>query len=279
MMTEGAGAAAPLQISVLIPSRGRPEGLARTIGVMRAKESGANTVRYVVGCDLDDPETIKASMGLWQEGFPALPVVAPRGPSLGALANRLAAKHPADVYVSMGDDIVVLTDGWDAAIAEAWRAQPDGIWWWCAKNGATCAIVSEKWHAAAGRLYTDYFPFWYDDMWLIELQRYATGRVGDRIDIWVADGGPGTHRMRDLAFWDDFFWSRRDERKADAARIAARLGWPAPKIDGLDLDKNPVFDAAALEAKQGDRLPPTPEYLAAYTRAKALMDHHQEEAA
>ena len=59
MMTEGAGAAAPLQISVLIPSRGRPEGLARTIGVMRAKESGANTVRYVVGCDLDDPETIE----------------------------------------------------------------------------------------------------------------------------------------------------------------------------------------------------------------------------
>lgn len=262
-----------LKISVLIPSRGRPAGLMRTIGTMRAKESGDNTARYIVGCDLDDPETISASMDMWKAGLSVVPVVAPRGPSLGAIANRLAEKHPADVYVSMGDDIEVLTEGWDAKIAEAWREQPDGLWWWCAANGATLAIMSEKWRAASGRIYTDYFPFWYDDIWLIEVQRYATGRVGDRLDIWVADKGVGTsHRMRDLAFWDEFFWSRRDERKEEARRIAERLGWrPVADLDGLDLEPNPEFDAASLEAKQGDRKPPTPEYLAAFNRAKALM--------
>lgn len=269
-----------IQISVLIPSRGRPAGLMRTIETMRGKESGANTVRYIVGCDLDDPETISAAMDLWNAGHPVMPVVAPRGPSLGALANRLAAKHPADVYVSMGDDIEVLTEGWDATIAEAWHKQPDGLWWWCAANGATLAIVSDKWHAAAERLYTDYFPYWYDDMHLIEVQRYAMGRVCDRIDIWVADKGTGSHRMRDLAFWDDFFWSRREERKAEASRIAERLGWPLiASLEGLDLEKNPAFDPVALEAKQGEKAPPTPEYMAAFERAKTLMGQQQKEAA
>lgn len=268
----------PVSFSVLIPSRGRPAGLSRTIGLMRDKESGANTVRYIVGCDLDDPETISASMDLWKQGLPVMPVVGPRSPSLGGMANRMAEKHPADAYVMMGDDIEVLTDGWDEKIADAWRAQPDGLWWWCAENGATLAIISEKWRAAAGRLYTDYFPFWYDDIWLVEVQRYATGRVGDRLDVWVADKGRGTsHRMRDVRFWDDFFWSRRDERKAEARRIVERLGWPVPEdVDALDLQKNPDFDADALEAKQGDKRPPTPEYLKALSRAQALM---QKEAA
>jgi len=269
----------PITMSVLIPSRGRPEGLARTIGTMRSKESGANTVRYIVGCDLDDPETISMSMDLWKQGWPVLPVVGPRGKSLGDLANKLATKHPADVYVSMGDDIEVLTDKWDATIAEAWQAQPDGLWWWCCKNGATLAIVSDKWHAAAGRLYTDYFPFWYDDVWLIEVQRYATGRVGDRIDIWVADKGVASHRMRDLGFWDDFFWSRRDERKAEAARIAQTLGWPpVADPDDLSLSRNPEFVPADIEAQQGDPRPATAEYLAAYNRAKMLMGDQQQAA-
>jgi len=271
----------PVTISVLIPSRGRPDGLTRTIGTMHGKESGANTVRYIVGADLDDPQTISAAMDLWRSGLPVMPVVGPRGPSLGALANRLAKKHPADVYVSMGDDIEVLTEGWDEKIADAWRAQDDGLWWWCCSNGATLAIISEKWHAAAERIYTNYFPFWYDDMWLIEVQRYATGRVGDRLDIWVADKGTGSsHRMRDLAFWDEFFWSRREERKAEGLKIADRLGWPlVASLDGLDLEKNPAFDPAALEAQQGDRAPPDAQYLTALYRAKSLMGQHQQEAA
>lgn len=270
----------PVTISVLIPSRGRPERLVGMIRAMRAKESGENAARYVIGADLDDPRTISASFDLYKEGLPVAPVVQPRRPSLGAIANHLAEKAPADVYVSMGDDIEVLTDGWDAKIAEAWRAQPDGVWWWCCANGATLAIVSEKWRAAAGRLYTDYFPFWYDDMWLIEVQRYATGRVGDRLDIWVADKGPGTHRMRDLKEWDDFFWSRREERKAEAARTREGLGWPTPAtLDGLDLEPNPAFDPAALEAQQGDQAPPTPEYEAALARARALMGNQQQKEA
>jgi hypothetical protein len=84
--------------------------------------------------------------------------------------------------------------------------------------------------------------------------------------------------MRDLQFWDDFFWSRRDERREAARLIAARLGWPpVQNLDAFDVVKNARFDAADLEARQGDRSTPTPEYVAALARARAMMQ--QKEAA
>jgi len=262
----------PVKISVLIPSRGRPERLAKMIGQMHRRESGKNKVQYVVGADIDDPQTISAAMEMYRGGLPVLPSVAPRQPSLGVLANILAAKAPADVYTAMADDTMVFTTAWDAKIANAWRLNPAGVWWWSCLSEATCAIVSEKWRAASGRLFTDYFPFWYDDMWLIEVQRYATGRVGDRLDVWFKDEAPATTRMRDVAFWDDFFWSRRDERKAEAARIVKALGLPpVADMDAFSLEKNPDFDPAALEARQGEQKPPDAQYTNALHRARALM--------
>jgi hypothetical protein len=262
----------PVKIAVLIPSRGRPERLARMIGATHRKESGSNTVCYIVGSDLDDPETTKAAMDMRLAGLPVVPAVAPRPASLSHIVNRLAEKYPADVYVPLGDDTIVLTEGWDAVIADAWREKPDGLWWWCCDNGATGAIVSEKWRAAAEGIFSEYFPFWYTDVWLIEVQRYAEGRVCDRLDIWFKDEAPGTHQMRDLKFWDDFFWNRREERKAEGSKIAERLGWPlVASLDGLDLEKNPDFCADFTEAQRGEQSPPTPQYLAALERARTLM--------
>ena len=267
-----------MKITVCIPSRGRPLGLALSIVAMDQKASGENDVRYVIGCDADDDATISASLELWKCGLPIVVRVAPRPASLGGLVNRLALKAPADVYCSLGDDVRVLTDGWDTRIAEAWQADPAGIWWWCAQNDSTFAIVSERWRAAAGRIFTDYFPYWYDDLWLVELQRYVTGKRGDRLDIWLQDRARGTHRMRDLAFWDRFFWSRRDERRAHAREIAERLGLPTVvAMDWLDIAPNQNFAPDEIEAKEGDRSPPTPEYLGALVRAQAMMQ--QKEAA
>lgn len=264
---------APVRISVLIPSRGRPLQLVMAIVAMDQKASGDNDVRYVIGCDADDEATIAMSLELWQTGLPIVHRIAPRPSSLGGLVNKLAEKCPADVYCSLGDDVRVLTEGWDKVIAETWRKQPDGVWWWCATNDSTFAIVSEKWRAAAGRIFTDYFPCWWDDLWLIEVQRYVLGGKGDRLPIWLQDRARGTHNMRDLGEWELFFWSRRDERKAQARVITERLGLPpVASLEGLDMNRNPDFDAAAIEAKDGDKSPPPPEYVAAFTRMKAMME-------
>lgn len=269
----------PVNISVLIPSRGRPERLATFVQAVAAKASGKHTLRYAIGCDADDGDTIAMALALRASGLPVFPYVGTRPPSLGGLVNKLAERVPGDVYCTLGDDGVVKTDGWDDAVAQAWRAKPDGVWWWRCTNNAAFPVVSEKWRAAAGRLFTDYFPFWYDDVWLIEVWRYATGSLHCLpIEAWLDDRASGTHRMRDLQFWDDFFWSRRYERREAARLIAARLGWPSvPDFDALDVMKNTNFNADDLEVRQGDRNPPTPEYLGALSRARALMQ--QKEAA
>lgn len=273
-----------MKISVLLPSRGRPESLAATVIAISDKHSGANDVRYVIGCDADDSPTIEMALAMRQSGLPVVPHVASRQPTLGGLDNLLAARCPADVYCVIGDDFHILTPEWDRIVADAWIAKPDGVWWWSGSNtrndDATAPIISEKWRAAAGRIFTEYFPFWWDDLWLVEVLRYATGKIGaERLDIWLHDRASTTHRMRDSLFWHDFFWSRRDERKEEARMIAERLCWPrVASLDGLDIGKNPDFDPADIEAKQGERGPPTPEYLCALAHAKALMSQQKEAA-
>jgi glycosyltransferase involved in cell wall biosynthesis len=262
----------PVRISVLIPTRGRIAGLVYSIRSLAERASGNQEIRYVVGIDADDAQTVGMALALRGEGHNVVPCVVDRQPTLGGLVNILAERCPGDVYLSWGDDFRALTDGWDDIVAETWRAKDDHIWWWRSEPQVTLAIISEKWRQAAGRLYTEYFPFWYDDLWLIEVLHYATGETKcTPMEAWIKDRARATHRMRDCQFWDDFFWSKREERKAEAARIAEKLGWP--KVEWrpeLDVTRNSEFNPDELEARQGDQNPVTPEYLIALNRAKAL---------
>lgn len=263
-----------MRISVLIPSRGRPEMLQEAVASLHDKASGKNEITYVIGADSDDLDTVMAAHFLRCAGIAAKTDVAERFPSLGGRVNALSLAAPADVYCSLCDDVLCLTKDWDEVIATQWRSEPDGVWWWVTQNDATFAIVSEKWRAAAGRIFTDLFPFWHDDGWLLQLWLYAKGKPGQMLDIKLQDRAPATHRMRDMAFWSAFYWSLADERKAEANRIRDALGWPAVEHDPkLDMRRRKDADEwlARVEDRRGDKAPPTPEYLAALERAKALM--------
>lgn len=265
-----------MRISVLIPSRGRPVGLYDAVKSMTWRTSGEHDVRYVIGCDADDEPTREMAMAMWGEGMPVVPHIAARQPSLGGLVNMLALKCPADVYCSLADDVYIATNGWDKEIAEAWQAKPDGVWWWLTQNDATYAIVSEKWRAAAGRIFTDYFTFWFDDGWLLQVWLYASGMPGQMLKIHLEDRPRKTHRMRDTTIWNDFYWSPRcqRERMAEALRIRKALGWPDVEHDPA-LDMKLRADAnewlAKVEDRRGDKDPPTPEYLAALGRIQDMM--------
>ena len=273
-----------MRISVLMPSRNRPQMMQEAICSLHEKASGENEITYMVGCDADDLDTAGAAFVLKANGLPVRWRVAPRGPSLGGLVNRLSEQAPADVYCSLCDDVVCLTQGWDERIAEAWRANPAGVWWWVTQNDATFAIVAEKWRAAAGRIFTDYFPFWFDDGWLLQLWLYASGVPGDMLNIKLHDRAPPTHRMRDALEWVDFYWSpaMQAERMSEALRIRKALGWPDVQHDP-SLDMKLRDDArewmTKVQEARGDKSPPTPEYLAALERMRALRAEQQKEAA
>jgi len=240
---------------------------------LRARESGRNAVSYLIGCDSDDPKTIEAAYALSLRS-PIAPIVITRQPSLGGIVNHLSAQIDADVYCSLCDDIECLDQDWDECIRVNWERFPIGVWWWGCPTDTTFAIVSKAWKEAAGYIFTDFFPFWFDDMWLWEQWKLTTARMPAVIEAKVKDCGPATHRMRDIKLWCDFFLHMRGHRIEEARRIAGLLGFtPAPNPEQQFLTENETVDVSAIEAKQGDRDPPTPEYLAALGRVQAMMRH------
>jgi hypothetical protein len=248
------------------------------VQTMHRMASGKHQITYAIGCDADDPQTVAACYVL-ALGTPQISIYCmERIGSLGEVANRLAAKHPADVYCSLCDDVEILTPGWDEVIAKKLAARPDGVWWWEMPKGrqiATYAVVSDRWYRAAGYIFTDYFPFWWDDVWLLQLWNMASGENGAGVGAFLSDIAIATHRLRDLHFWTKFYTSKRPERIAEAARIAKALGWPERQVNGACLgDVRPAFwgEAADVERRQGDKSPPTPEYIRAKARAEAMME-------
>jgi hypothetical protein len=259
-----------MKIVVLIPSRTAPFKLQDTLHAARSLESGRHDVRYVVGVDHDDPNTLAMCTMLTLQSRQYRYRVFKRMSSLGHMSNIMAAENPADCYCSLGNDTVPVTPGWDEAVHKAWSARPDGVFWW---HGCECPIVSHKWMKAAGYLYTDFFPFWWDDNWLIQLWAMASDGPQLFIDGRLEDKPLATLRMRDLRFWTEFYGHMKPYRQKEAARIATALGWP---VGSLEDDTGDVKDhfwkvIEDVERAQGDKEPPTEAYRIAKERAERLM--------
>lgn len=239
-----------MKISVLIPSRGRTLSLARVVRTLRALESGKHEIVYVIGCDHDDPLT-----ALTAECLDAKPFIMQRKDSLGAMVSAMAEAHPADAYCSFADDVQMKSKWWDEYIRDACEQVPGGVFWWQSQNGAAYAIVTEAWRKAAGYIFTGYFPYWFDDCWLIQLWMYASGQYLIKLEAHVHDHATKTHRMADYDKWHRFYWSRDAERMEEGARIAKALGWPV------------VEDPESMRLEEGTGI--TPEQERAWTAGNA----------
>lgn len=195
--------------------------LGRVVETLRRLASGKNEIVYVIGCDHDDPLT-----ALMAATIEARPFIMARKDSLGAMVNAMAEAEPADAYCSYADDVEMKSLWWDEYVRDACDQMPGGVWFWQSQNGAAYAVVSEAWRKAAGRIFTNYFPFWFDDCWLIQVWMYASGKDLFKLEASVHDHANKTHRMAEYQKWHDFFWEKDAERLEEGARIAKALGWP-----------------------------------------------------
>lgn len=106
----------PADLWVLVPSRGRPAGVAR-LAAACAETCQADT-RLHFGFDLDDPclEANVAAAGGHRY------VIGPRQ-GLAAWTNYLASRHvkrgDAAALASVGDDMLPVTAGWDRRLLDA----------------------------------------------------------------------------------------------------------------------------------------------------------------
>jgi hypothetical protein len=281
-----------MKLTVIIPSRGRATKLVGAIHALSSLESGDNEVTYGVVCDKDDEETC-ATVKILQGRFRLAYLIQDRAPSLGGMVNKMAEYMPADVYLSLTDDALCMTKDWDKFISDAATENPNGVWWWESADPdkpMLLAIVSENWRRAAGRIFTDYFPFWYDDIWLLTLWILAAEAPMLTLPIKILDCPAHTHRMRDLRFWHNFYLKTQPLRVKAAKDIAAKLGFEQSTkfgelmgVKGLSITKQlserlsatpPEFESKMeeIEQSQGETSKePTPEYVAAKQRAETLL--------
>lgn len=111
-------------MAVIVPSRGRPENIAR---LLKALGDTKADVDLIVGVDQDDPK-IDDYYAL-VNGADFTLVVSPErrrfGPTLNALALRFADEY--DYLAWMGDDHLPVTEGWDKRYREELDRMGAGI--------------------------------------------------------------------------------------------------------------------------------------------------------
>jgi hypothetical protein len=125
-------------ISILIPTRGRREGLLRAIRSARQTASDPRNLEFVCYLDQDDAETYK--------DFEEPGVIFIIGPRivLSNMWNKCAEIARSDGLMQGNDDIVFRTNGWDSMVSSEFAKFPDGIVMVHGNDGSGSATNSGK---------------------------------------------------------------------------------------------------------------------------------------
>ena len=124
----------PWQLSVLVPSRGRPGSIQRLWDAIGQTAERPEWIRLMVRLDDDDPMAdnypLRTMDRIWYSKGPRVRLAG----SWNELA-RVAREHGATHLALWGDDNIPLTQGWDRVLIErlrrdgpGWAYGCDGIW-------------------------------------------------------------------------------------------------------------------------------------------------------
>lgn len=285
-----------MHIAVIVPSRGRALSLKAVLVALHSLASEQHKISYTILADKDDADTYYHAEEVRPviEGTEAHPtgntltVIVDDNRLINVRENEIARILRADAYLPWADDIFPMAQRWDEMIghviekmnlpAFSWQEAND-------PNNHTAIVISKQWYEATGRLFPEYFPFWFSDTWMKEVFQFA---FGSQMPIFrdLAFGGKRgkTGNMRDLGFWFRVFAETREERLEDARKITKAMGLSMPdpaeaialfeKGDQLQLRKVPQFELAFGAGNK----PPTQYYLEAKARAEQAFPQLMEAA-
>ncbi len=269
-----------MNIAVMMASRGAHASLQAVLKTSAALASGRHMISYVLGIDHDDQVTQQAAANFSHPPFSVQPVLGDKPAGMGELFNRLMNSSDADAYVHITDRTHFLTPRWDVIVEQAVAKVPHGVFWLTHPDLPTSCIfpvITRRWLDAAGAVFTDYFPFWFDDTWLAETWLFATGVAPMMLPVQAWRQPHKTAKLRDLEFWYRFFFALRPERMQVARDIARKLGLAAVNQDGIrrameQSDAQLLARVPQIEAEYG--MPggePDGGYLAAKARAEVML--------
>ena len=117
----------PIDVSVIIPTRGRPQKLASCLRALARQTLEAGRYEVLVGLDGPDPDSERAANEAWPEGPPdTLRVLECGREGYNAVRNRLLARCRGRTIVSLNDDVLPRPEFLDVHCAEQRRADEVG---------------------------------------------------------------------------------------------------------------------------------------------------------
>lgn len=162
-------------ISLLLPTRGRPDNVRRL--ATSARETASGDVELIFYVDEDDPSSFEV---VDEHGDQVI-----RGPRvvLSEMWNRCAELATHDVMMHCGDDIIFRTAAWDERILGEFDRFPDKIVFVHGEDGiqhaniGTHGFLHRRWVDAVGYFVPPYFSSDYNDLWLSEVADTLNRRV------------------------------------------------------------------------------------------------------
>lgn len=148
-------------ISLLVPTRGRPESFAALVESVHATAMFPDQVEIVARSDDDD--TLPPALGQVN--------IVGRRATLSSLWNDCAAEAAGPIFMQCADDIRFRTVGWDERVRLAFEEYPDKIAYVYGRDGiadermATHGFMHSRWYHTLGYFTWPYFSSDYGDLW------------------------------------------------------------------------------------------------------------------
>jgi hypothetical protein len=169
------------RISILCPTRGRPDNVLRMMNTALATAEGP--IEFVFYVDEDDLPTIDVLSKV--AAAPGLNVKTIIGPRilLSECWNRCAEQATAEIMMHAGDDITFESDGWDRHVVAAFERYPDRLVFvhgddrLQGSNLGTHGFLHRRWVNVLGYFVPPYFSSDYNDTWLTEVADVLGRRV------------------------------------------------------------------------------------------------------
>ena len=109
-------------ISLLLPTRGRPEGVRRLLESIARTASRPRSIEVVIRADADD-----AASHAFEQAPLAVRVLVGRPDKMGRMVRQCYQASAGRIIGQFNDDLLCRTAGWDEAIARALAAYRDGV--------------------------------------------------------------------------------------------------------------------------------------------------------
>lgn len=228
-------------ISLLLPTRGRPNLVQRFLQSVAAQSTHPELVEIILCVDEDDVQSHNISF----DGLALKLIIGPRQ-NMGAYNAKCLEHATGAITIAVNDDIVVRTKGWDDKVRELDARFPDGVYLGYGndlfKGPKLCTfpILSQKTCTLLAEPYPAIYKGAFIDVHLMDIFRRLENRGFARIcyaaDIVFEhvhyrnnpDALDATYSDRSR-FGDDLtFIELIDARRLEADRLSAHIGHGTP---------------------------------------------------